>query len=228
VPAQHSIMLRKLKSAVQYGLGYKLLAIAYSRYQQLKLTLTSSYRTYRFYILYDKILRKATIGHGARVMQRVDIKGPGRVVIGENVRFGYPMSPFFRRHSITIITKFPDSEVTIGDECTIGNNNKFVVVKKIVLGKRCKTGHNDQFYDSDLHSVDKELRHRSGDLEGFQGDIQLADNVMIGSDVLLGPNITVGQNCVIGKGAVLKNRVCEEDMIIVGNPARPVSKIPHG
>ena len=204
------------------------MSIAYTRYQQLKLSLSNSYQTHRFYILYDKILRKAVIGRGARVMQRVDIQGPGRVVIGENVRFGYPMSPFFRRHRITIITKFPGSEVIIGDDCTIGNNNKFVVVKKIVLGRKCKTGHNDQFYDSDLHSVDKDLRHRSGDLEGFQGDIFLADNVMVGSDVLLGPHITVGQNCVIGKGAVLKNRVCEENMIIVGNPARPVSKITNG
>lgn len=220
-----SYAVSKYKAVRSYGIFYKILAKAYTKCLELALGLNFRFHTYRFYFLYQSTLRRAIIGKNVKVFQKVDIRGPGKIVVGSGVRFGYPMSPFFRKHHIEIITKFPSSELIVGDECTIGNNNKFIVVGRILLGKKCKTGHNNEFYDSDLHSIDKDLRHNGGDLDGFRGDVILNDNVMVGSNVLIGPDTLVGENCVIGMGSVLKRRKYERDMIVVGNPARPVCKI---
>ena len=91
------------------------------------------YRTLMFRMLYVYLIGNVDGADNVKVFQWVRIKGPGRVKIGKNVRFGYPMSPSFKNSTIEILTKLPDSILTFGDHCTINNNNSFVVVKNIIL-----------------------------------------------------------------------------------------------
>lgn len=56
----------------------------------------------------------------------------------------------------------------IGNDCLLGNNNSFIVVRKILIGDKCLTGHNNEFMDSDMHSIDPELRHKGQNLKAIK------------------------------------------------------------
>jgi acetyltransferase-like isoleucine patch superfamily enzyme len=193
-----------------------------SRYRTLVINLRCALLTSMFVALYKHGLHVVEGGEGVKLHQWVSIHGEGRLLIGRNVRFGYSMSPHFRCNRTTVLLKFPSSEVVIGDNCTINNNNAFVAVGRIVLGDWCKTGHDDEFYDSDLHSLDVRVRHTGSDADGARGDILLEENVMVGAHVLCGPATHIGRNSVVGMGSVLKRRDFPPDCVVVGNPARVV------
>jgi len=194
----------------------------YCRWNTWSLKSLAWYRTFMFRMLYVYLIGNVEGGNNIKVFQWVSIKGPGRVKIGKNVRFGYPMSPSFKNSTIEIITKLPGSILTLGDNCTINNNNSFVVVKNIVFNEKCKTGHDVQIFDSDLHATDIELRHTGGDMDGNRADVILEENVMVGAMVAIGPGTIIGKNSVVGMGSILKRRKYPANTIIVGNPARPV------
>jgi acetyltransferase-like isoleucine patch superfamily enzyme len=178
-----------------------------------------------FLLWYKSILGAVEGAEDIDIRQRVRILGPGKVFIGRKVRFGYEMSPSWARGQITIITKFRESKLNIGDECTINNNNSFVVVGEIVFGSRVKTGNDCEFYDSEMHSIDPVLRHSSGDHGGRRRNVGIGDNVMIGSHATIGPGTEVGANSVIGMRAHTRWKKFPENFVIVGDPARGIMPI---
>lgn len=200
----------------------KLLRKLYKKWEHHFLKMRTICKTFLFRLLYIYILGIVEGGENITVYQWVSIKGPGKIKLGRNVRFGYPFSPSFSRCCIEVITKFSDSCLMLADNCTINNNNRFVVVNNISFSERCKTGHDVQVFDSDMHSTDIELRHTGGDRDGRPGDVVLEENVMIGALVAIGPDTLIGKNSVVGMGSILKRRRYAADSIIVGNPARAV------
>ncbi len=185
----------------------------------------SSIHTFLFKLKYVRILKNVESGRNLRINQKVVINGPGKVFIGDNVTFGYPFAPFFKKHYILISTRYNSSKLTIGNNCILSNNNQFVIVRDINIGDKTMSGHNTEFIDSDMHSIDPLHRHTGSDIEGEGRFIKIENNVMIGSNVLVGPDIVIGENSVVGMGSVIKRRKFPKNSVIVGNPGRAVKII---
>lgn len=183
------------------------------------------WNTLLFIMIYKKILGRVKGASGILVIQKTIIKGKGQVIIGHNVRLGVPQSPAYERNCITILLRHTDSTLSIGDNCVINNNNAFVIVRRISIGNRCMTGSNCQFYDSDIHSTDPDLRHSGPEMESRGKFIVIEDNVMVGANTICGPDVYICKNSVVGMGALLKRKKFPLDSIIIGNPARAIKKI---
>lgn len=55
------------------------------------------------------------------------------------------------------------------------------------------------------------------------GKVTIGNDVFIGADAIILPGVTIGNNVIVGAGAVIAKDV-EDGVVVVGNPARVVSK----
>lgn len=182
-------------------------------------------RSRLFLLWYRDMLGVVSGGRGVRLMQRVRITGTGTVHLGDRVTFGHRLSPSHRGVEIRIIAVYRESQLQVGAGSTINNNNSFVVVKSIKLGECVTTGHDCQFYDSDMHSIDPVGRRTLGTRGGRQRDVIIDRNVMIGSQVTIGPGTEIGENSVVAMRSYARGKSFPAEFVIAGNPARAVGKI---
>ncbi len=91
--------------------------------------------------------------------------------------------------------------VSIGNHCTIASNVRFLTHDGAVW----------VFTDS------------IPDLQKF-GPITIHDNCFIGIDSIIMGNVEIGPNAIVGAGSVVTKSV-PPDMVVAGNPAKPVSTL---
>jgi acetyltransferase-like isoleucine patch superfamily enzyme len=56
------------------------------------------------------------------------------------------------------------------------------------------------------------------------GTVKIGNNVFIGDNCTILPNTIIGDNCIVGAGSVVRGKF-PENTVIIGNPAKVVSKI---
>lgn len=151
-------------------------------------------------------------GRNFRVDGRLTIRGPGRVVFGDDVTIGMHVTPW---------THAPDAVIEVGDGCFL-NGTRFGCTERITLGDRVIVGE-ARILDTDYHSVRAD-RH-SVEAPIRVRPVVLERNVWVGAAVGILPGTVVGENSVVGFGAVCSGRY-PPDSVIAGNPARVVKSIP--
>jgi len=67
------------------------------------------------------------------------------------------------------------------------------------------------------------FREEMGPVDIF-GKIKIGNNVFIGDNCTILPNTTIGDNCIVGAGSVVRGKF-PEDSVIIGNPAKVVTKM---
>ncbi len=160
--------------------------------------------------------KNVKIGKGFRVKKRLSIKGPGQVVIGENV-FVDGTS-----HTVTPWTYSKDSVILIGNNVFL-NGTRFGSQQRIEIGDNCIIA-DCRILDTDFHSV---LPHRRNDPMAIKSEpIKVGNNVWIamGSTILRG--VTIGDGSTIGTNSVVSRDV-PEYCVYAGNPAVFIKKIPR-
>ncbi|HSZ05698.1 MAG TPA: acyltransferase [Solirubrobacteraceae bacterium] len=166
-----------------------------------------------------------TAGGSPIVLQPVRFLGPGAIVLGENVQFGWPTSNAFYTGYCHVEASTPEAAIEIGDGAEI-NNNAFIKSEGpgIRIGARALLGSEVTIYDSDFHDLRAE-RRRGG--QPRMGAVELAEDVFVGDRVLILKGVRIGAHSVIGAGSVVSSSI-PDGVIAAGSPARVIGAIPDG
>jgi maltose O-acetyltransferase len=158
----------------------------------------------------------------AIVHQPVLLLGAGAIVIGRDVRFGWPTSPGFHTGYLHLEAAVPGAVIEIGDDAEI-NNNAYIKSEGagIHIGPRALLGSNIQILDSDFHDLHPD-RRRGG--QPAMAPVHLGENVFVGDGARILKGVTVGADSVIGAGSVVTGSI-PAGVIAAGNPARVVREL---
>lgn len=169
-------------------------------------------RGFFYRIKYQRVLGRAVIGRRMRVHGSIVIRGPGRVIFGENIVVYKRVTPY---------TYSAGAVISIGDR-TVLHGTRMGAAEKISVGSDCLIGEECRIMDTDFHSVNRD-RRRPG------ATVKVAP-VIIGNNVWIGPmsgilkGVHIGENSVVGFGSVVTCSV-EADTVVAGNPARMVKRV---
>lgn len=155
-----------------------------------------------------------TVGRNFRVEGKLTVRGPGRVIFGDDVTIGMHVTPW---------THHPDAVITIGNRCYL-NGTRFGCVREIRIG--------DFGILAESHILDSNFHSTAVDRHSPTAPVRVAPvtierNVWIAASAGILPGTRIGKNSVVGFGSVC----CGEypaDSVISGNPARVVRSLLDG
>lgn len=169
-------------------------------------------------------LRKARIGCNIKFRGFCQIKGRGRIALGNDVviNSGAPASPISCGAVSSIYVKS-------GAELSIGNNSgvsasALYCVNHISIGQNVMIGAGCKIFDTDFHPIGAEERRADGLSGAKNAPIVIGDDVFIGAGCIVCKGVTIGRGSVIGAGSVVTKAVPENELW-AGNPARFVRKL---
>lgn len=157
--------------------------------------------------------RRFSAGRNFKVFGRLDVQGPGRVVIGDNVTVNMRVTPF---------THDRDAVISVGNHCFL-NGTRFGCRISITIGDDCILAE-ARIMDTNYHSTRADRWNPEAPVT--TRPVRIERNVWIAADVAVLPGTTVGENSVIGIGSICAGSF-PKDSLIAGNPARVVRSIEH-
>lgn len=162
------------------------------------------------------------VGGAPRILQPVLFVGPGEIVLGEAVQFGWRASPQFYSGYSHVEVSRPRSRFEVGDRTEFNNN---LTIKSegagIRVGRDGLFGAHVEIFDSDFHDLDP-ARRRTGTPK--LAPVEIGDNVFVGMGARILKGATIGADSVIGAGAVVTGPI-PAGTIAAGNPARPIREL---
>lgn len=158
-------------------------------------------RWYKFF--YALTGARVTIGRNFKVDGSLSIRGPGRVVIGDDVRVGMRVTPW---------THEKDAVIEIGNRVFL-NGTRFGCAKSIAVGDDCILA-DCRLMDTDHHGVDP--RNRG---EYKSAPIVVGKNVWITIQCVVLKGTTIADGCTVTPNSVVAKSLPEPDSIYGGNPA---------
>jgi acetyltransferase-like isoleucine patch superfamily enzyme len=165
-----------------------------------------------WYRVWCRILRRRfKAGRNLRIDGRLVVRGPGAVVLGDNVRIGMTVTPW---------TYAADAVITIGNDSFV-NGTSFACAREVRIGCRAILGRSS-IMDTDFHSVRIDRHDRSAPIR--VAPVILEDNVWIGAQAGILPGTRIGANSIVGFGAVCAG-VFPSNVVIAGNPAKVIKRL---
>jgi acetyltransferase-like isoleucine patch superfamily enzyme len=166
-----------------------------------------------FYKAYLPLLgRRFQAGRNLRVFGSLVVRGPGRVVFGDDVRVIQRTTPY--THSL-------DAVITVGNKVDLVAV-RFGCTERISIGNLSQVSE-CRIMDSDFHSIAVNRRDPSAPVR--TAAITIGENVWIAPETAIMPGTSIGDNSVIAFGAICSGAV-PANVIMVGNPARVAGKVP--
>lgn len=151
-------------------------------------------------------------GRNFRVFGSLRVRGPGEVIVGDNVAvYGRPTPWTYNR----------EARIVIGDNVNLGPV-KFGCMMEIVIGSDSLVGE-CSIMDTDFHSTRADRRSSNAPVR--TAPVHIGTNVWVGQSVGILPGTRIGDNSVVSFGAVCA-REYPPNSIIAGNPAKVAGKIP--
>ena len=166
-----------------------------------------------FYKIYWPLRgRRFQAGRNFRVFGSLVVRGPGRVIFGDNVRVIQRTTPF---------THGPDAVITVGNRVDLVGV-RFGCKERISIGNLSQVSE-CRIMDTDFHSIAINRRDPSAPVR--TAAITIGENVWIAPETAIMPGTSIGDNSVIAFGAICSGAV-PANVIMVGNPARVAGKVP--
>jgi maltose O-acetyltransferase len=156
------------------------------------------------------------------ILQPLLLLGPGRIVLGRDVMFGWQTSFGFHRGYCHLEASTTEALIEIGDGAEINND---AMIKSegagISIGPGALLGSQVCIYDSDFHELDS--RRRRGGQPAI-APVELGPNVFIGDRALILKGVTIGEHSVVGAGSVVTSSI-PAGVIAAGNPATVIREL---
>jgi acetyltransferase-like isoleucine patch superfamily enzyme len=156
------------------------------------------------------------------VRQPVLFVGPGEVVLGDGVQFGWKASPLFYAGYCHVEVSRPHARIEVGARTEFNNN---LLLKSegagIRVGRDGLFGAGIEIFDSNFHDLDP-ARRRDGTPR--MAPVEIGDDVFVGMGVKILKGVTIGADSVIGAGAVVASSI-PAGVIAAGNPARVIREL---
>jgi acetyltransferase-like isoleucine patch superfamily enzyme len=149
---------------------------------------------------------RVSIGRGFMLDGRMIIRGPGRVIIGDNVHCGNRVTPF---------TYDRDAVIRIGNRVQL-NGTRFGCKKQIEVGDNCILAE-IRIMDTDFHSVEPNRRNDPKWIKS--SPIKIEENVWIAADCIILKGVRIGKNSTISPASVVGISI-PESTVAGGNPAK--------
>ncbi|MCH5226373.1 MAG: sugar O-acetyltransferase [Muribaculaceae bacterium] len=111
--------------------------------------------------------------------------------------------------------------IFLGEDCFINFNCTILDEAKVTIGDNAFIGPNVSIYTA-CHPLDANKRNKFIE---WAEPVTIGNNVWIGGNVTILPGVEIGDNVVIGGGAVV-TRSFPSNIVIGGNPARIIKKLP--
>jgi len=162
---------------------------------------------YRF-----RLRDRVRFGSGVVANHRVDIRGPGRVEVGDDAN----LYPFVGR--TRLYTRAPSAVIRVGRNVRL-NGTILQAAELIDIGDDCILG-DANLMDSDMHSISPQRRHDPR-APIRTAPIVVERNVWVGGQAAVLPGVRIGENSVVGFRAVVTSDV-PPNVVVAGNPARVV------
>jgi acetyltransferase-like isoleucine patch superfamily enzyme len=156
--------------------------------------------------------RRFSAGRNLKIFGRLYLKGPGKVVLGDNVVIDRLVTPW---------TYSSEAQITIGSD-TYLNGTRFGCKQSISIGRLGIVG-DASISDTDFHSTHVDRRNPLANVR--TAAVAIEENVWVASAVGILPGTRIGTNSVVGYGAVCAG-VYPPNSIIVGNPAKVIKAVP--
>jgi acetyltransferase-like isoleucine patch superfamily enzyme len=159
---------------------------------------------------------RIVIGRNLRLDVRFDIKGPGRVAIGDDVYMG--RMPGDRRSFVTIYTHAPEATVRVGDRtrlyaARISSQYSIEIGADVVIEE-------SGIADTDFHAFTPDRGAPIGEsLERCR--VTIGDGVAIGSRSIVTKGVVIGKGALVAPGSIV-TRDLPSRCKAGGNPARPL------
>ncbi len=169
-------------------------------------------RGWRYKTWYGLLGVRFSAGKNFRVSGRIRLRGPGRVVIGDNVHIDGEVTPW---------TYDVDAVISIGSDSYV-NGTRFGCQQEITVGPRAILAQ-ARIMDTNFHSTHVDRHDPTAQVR--VSPVRLDENVWIAGSAGILPGTTIGANSVVGFGAVCSGDY-PANAIIAGNPARVVRQIP--
>lgn len=155
---------------------------------------------------------RVSAGRNFRVYGKLQIRGPGRIVFGNNVRLDMLVTPY---------THHPDALIEIGDDSYV-NGTRFGCRTHIRVGARAILAQ-AMIMDTNFHSI--QANRHEVDAPVRSSPVILEENVWVAAQAGILPGTHIGRNSVVGFGAVCAGSY-PSDVVIAGNPAQVIKPIP--
>jgi len=165
---------------------------------------------YKFYYRLRGV--RFSAGKNFRVSGSLHVRGPGEVIFGDNVLIGGQATPWTYNDSARIV---------VGDNVMM-QSTRFGSASEIIIGRDCILA-DASIMDTDFHSVHVDRRSESAPVR--VAPVHVAENVWICQAAVILPGTRIGRNSVVSCGTVCM-REYPENVIIMGNPGRPVAPVP--
>jgi acetyltransferase-like isoleucine patch superfamily enzyme len=156
-----------------------------------------------------QLRRCAAIGRSPRVEGRLWIRGPGRVFIGDRVRFAGLEAP------IELHAVLPGAEIHIADDVVLCGGTSIEAQRQVVIGRRCRLGPFTKIMDTHFHPL------RGDGPPPPPVPITLEEEVQLGARSILLPGACLQRGARVCADTVV-SRPVPPSSVVAGVPARMV------
>lgn len=173
-------------------------------------------RTLWYRMRYQFLTEKAVFGKGTVIKCRLDIRGPGKVLIGTDCILD---SDPWGNEYVTLYTHHQNARIVIGNRVTLratrfGAHLLITVRDGAVLESA-------SIYDSDFHN--KDASQRNLNVHCADRQVTIGEGCYIGCECLCSKGTKLGRNVTALPGSVIGTKTVPEGHIICGNPAKTMS-----
>jgi len=158
--------------------------------------------------------RRVQFGRNFQTNGRLVIRGPGRVIFGDDIR------AWCHAEKNVFITYTPDSRIEVGSGTRL-NGAGVMAYTTIRFGPGCILG-STVVFDSDFHPLDPAQRHDPHAPVATR-PITVGPNVWLAGQSAVLKGTRIGANSVVAFRAVASGDI-PADVVVAGNPARVVKR----